>query len=190
VSTVADVPTRRATLRILREERARTQELLDRLSRRRLTAPGLGGGQWSPKDLIGHLASWEEYALDALDAWDRGERAPIDLLWSIGTNAINRQNVERKAAWPLARVRRESERTFAELLDAIASLTDARWRGPVSSRGRRPLGARLGSILGGPAGPFRHDTSHQPSLRSFAGPEVEPPLSPGARRRRSATSSR
>jgi hypothetical protein len=187
---VADIPTRRATLRILRDERARTRELLDRLPRHRLTTPGLGGGEWSPKDLIGHLASWEEHALDALDAWDRGERAPIDALWSIGTNAINRQNVEMKAAWPLARVRGESERTFAELLDALGSLTDARWRGPVSSRGRRPLGARLGSILGGPAGPFRHDSSHQPSLRSFAGPEGDPSISPGGRRRRSATSPR
>jgi hypothetical protein len=191
VTAVPDVPTRRATLRILRQERARTQELLDGIPRSRLTTAGLGGGEWSPRDLVGHLASWEEYALDALDAWDRGVRPPVDALsWSIGTNAINRQNVERKAAWSVARVRRDSERTFAELLATIESLTDARWRGPASSRGRRPLGARLGSILGGPAGPFRHDTSHQPSLRSFVEDGGSSALSRGGRRRRSATSSR
>lgn len=181
------VPTRRATLGILREERARTLELIDRIPHSRLTTAGLGGGDWSPKDLIGHLASWEEHALDALDAWDRGEQPPIDALsWSIGTNRINRQNVERKGAWSLARVRREGERTFAELLATIDGLTDARWRRPASSRGRAELGARLGSILGGPAGPFRHDSSHHASLRSFVEDGVRAAIRPGGPRRRSA----
>jgi hypothetical protein len=162
------VPSRREAIRILERQRSETLSLIDGLPRKALTTPGLGGGEWSPKDLIGHLASWEEYALDALAAWDRGERAPIDALaWSVSTARINRQNVERKAVWSLPRVRRESERTFAELLAAIGAMTDARWRGPATPRGRKPLAHRLGGILGGP-GPFRHDESHLPSLRAFA----------------------
>jgi hypothetical protein len=132
-----------------------------------MTTPGLGGGAWSPKDLVGHLASWEERALDALAAWGRDERAPIDDLWrTLSTTRINDQAVRRKAAWSLARVRRESERTHAELLEAIRTMSDARWRSPVTSRGRKPLGVRLGAILVG-SGPFGHDAAHLTSLARF-----------------------
>jgi hypothetical protein len=168
-------PTRREALRILERERALTRTLLDALPRSALTVPGLGGGEWSPKDLIGHLATWEEFALDALAAWDRGERAPIDdLLYTVPTSRINDQNVARKTTWSLAKIRRESERTHLELLEAIGSISDARWRGPVTKRGRSPLGRRLGSILGGPGGGFHHDAGHHKSLRGYVERYGEP----------------
>jgi hypothetical protein len=153
---------------MLRQSRERTLDLLERVPHGDFARPGLGGGEWSPKDLVGHLTSWEEYALDALAAWERGERAPIDdLQFTVSTSRINRQNVERKSSWSFARVRRESQRTHAELLKAIERLTDARWRTPATPRGRKPLGLRIGGILGGPAGPFRHDEAHHPSLLGF-----------------------
>lgn len=161
-------PTRGEAIRILERERALTAELLGALPKTALTRPGLGSGDWSPKDLIGHLATWEEFALDALAAWDRGERAPIDdLLYTVATSRINDQNVARKAAWSLGKVRKESERTHLELLDAIGGLSDARWRRPVTARGRSPLGRRLGSILGGPGGGFHHDAGHHKSVRTY-----------------------
>ena len=47
------------------------------------------------------------------------KRAPIDDLWfTLSTAAINDQAVRRKASWSLAKVRRASERTHAELLEA------------------------------------------------------------------------
>jgi len=165
---VPEPPSRRAALRMLREGRERTLDLLERVPHGGFTRPGLGGGEWSPKDLVGHLTSWEEYALDALAAWERGVRAPIDdLQFTVSTSRINRQNVERKASRSVARVRRESQRTHGELLEAIERLTDARWRRPATPRGRKPLGLRIGGILGGPAGPFRHDEAHHPSLLAF-----------------------
>ena len=165
---VAAPPTRRAALTILTRGRAGTDELIEQIPRSKLTTPGLGGGEWSAKDLIGHLASWEAFALDALAAWEAGERAPIDdLQFTVSTSRINRANVERKGSWSVARVRRDAEGTHRELLDAIESLSDGRWRRPVSPRGRKPLGVRLGGILGGPAGLFRHDEAHYPSVRSF-----------------------
>jgi len=161
-------PTRRRVLRTLGEGRARTLDLIEALPKSALVRPGLGGGEWSPKDLLGHLTSWEEFALDALAAWDAEEPAPIDGLWrSVSTSGINRQNVERKATWSVSKVRRESERIFAELVATIEEMSDARWRGPVTERGRKPLAIRLGGILGGPAGYFRHDETHHPSLFGF-----------------------
>ncbi|HEX6230362.1 MAG TPA: DinB family protein [Actinomycetota bacterium] len=165
---MAEPTTRREALAILERERALTHDLLEALPRAALLSPGLGGGRWSPRDLIGHLATWEEFALDALEAWERGGRAPVDdLLYTVPTSRINDQAVARKASWSLPRVRRESERTHEELLAAIRSLSDARWRSPATPRGRSPLGRRLGAILGGPGGGFHHDAGHHRSLRAF-----------------------
>jgi hypothetical protein len=169
-ASVRKYPSRGEAIGILEEGRARIEELLDRLTGTAMTEPGVGGGAWSPKDLIGHLASWEEYALDALAAWERDERAPIDeLQFTLTTSQINDQAVARKVSWSLARVRRDADRTHSELLVAIRRMSDARWVGPVTSRGRKPLGARLGAILVGSSGSlFAHDAAHVKSLRSFA----------------------
>jgi hypothetical protein len=71
---------RTQAIRILQIGRTQIDALIREIPQRALTTPGLGGGVWSPRDLVGHLASWEEHALDAVVAWERGERAPIDEL--------------------------------------------------------------------------------------------------------------
>jgi len=159
---------RTQAIRILERGRTQIDALILEIPKQALTTPGLGGGGWSPKDLVGHLASWEEHALDAVAAWERGERAPIDELGRmLSTRAINDQNVRRKSGWSFARVQRESERTHEQLIDAIRTLDADSWTAPVGPRGRRPLWQRLGGILSGPGGPFRHDESHLPSLADF-----------------------
>ena len=101
-----DVPTRADAIRMARDDRQRTLALLDAVGADALTKTGLGGGEWSPKDLIGHLESWEEHALGALDAWERGEVPRIGgQLRSIGTDELNRREVERKADRSLEDVR-------------------------------------------------------------------------------------
>jgi len=166
--TEAGLYGRTEAIGILQIGRTQIDALIHQIPKQALTTPGLGGGAWSPKDLVGHLASWEEHALDAVAAWERGERAPIDDLGRmLSTRAINDQNVSRKSGWSFARVHRESERTHEELIDAIRTLDQGRWTVPVGPRGRRPLWQRLGGILSGPGGPFRHDESHVPSLADF-----------------------
>ena len=166
--TGSKIPTRKQAIDLLARGRAGTQVLLDRVPKKHLSTPGLGGGEWSPRDLIGHLASWEEFALEAVDAWSNGDRAEIDQKWfTVSTSAINSGNVERKRSWSLAKVIRESAATHDELLELIRSMSDHRWRTPATSRARKPLGVRIGGILGGPKGPFRHDEAHHPSLESF-----------------------
>jgi DinB family protein len=136
------------------------------------TAPGLGGGTWTPKDLVGHLASWEERALEALEAWSRGEPAPIDRLFrSRSLSALNAGWVDEKAPWTWGRARRQAAGVHTRVVTAILELPDTRWTAPATPRGRKPLGDRLGSILGGPAGPFMHADAHVESLRTVAGPD-------------------
>ena len=159
---------RHAALARLREQREATLALIDALPARARTTPGLGGGEWSPKDLLGHLESWERHALDALEAWGRDEPAPIDRAFrTMSLHAINAREVERKARRSFRAMADGAARTHRELLEAIAAIEDEAWGRPATSRGRKPLGYRLGQILVG-AGPFGHDAAHHPSLRTFA----------------------
>jgi hypothetical protein len=160
---------RAAAIELLREQRAVTLELLAQLPVRARTTPGLDGGEWSPKDLLGHLESWERHALDALAAWARDEPAPIDRAFrTMSLHEINRREVERKARRSFRSVVDAAATTHGELLGAIEAIDDARWNAPATSRGRKPLGHRLGQILVG-AGPFGHDAAHRPSVERFAG---------------------
>ena len=166
MSAAPEVPTRRQAIRLLERGRAETLALVDRLPPRLRTRGLMGPDRWSAKDAIGHVASWEEHALDALAAWNLGERAPIDaMLAELGTAAINRQDVERARGRSLSRVRADAERIRGELLDAIRAVPEGRWRAPAGGRGSRLLAVRLGRILGGPAGLFRHEETHHQDLQ-------------------------
>src|SRR3954453_4888919 len=96
-----DAPGRQDAIRVAREDRARTNALLGSIDPSAFETTGLGGGTWSPKDLVGHLETWEENALAALDAGDRGEPASIGAqLQALGTDEFTRREVERKAPTP------------------------------------------------------------------------------------------
>src|SRR5262249_25450413 len=123
---------------------------------------------WSVRDLIGHLASWEGRALEAIDAW-RASR-PLQVL--IGVRGVDELNERNIAAWRgkrPSRVRTDADAIHARLLAAIDGLTDRDCRSTMAlSNGmRRRLSTILGGTLGGPAGPFRHADAHLPDLEAF-----------------------
>ncbi len=153
---------------MLTEGRREVRLFLGRVPDTAMTRPGIGSGEWSPKDLIGHLTSWEEHALEALDAWGRGERAWIDReLSARGLNDVNAEAVAAKSKLTVDEVLHDAEVSHASLVSAIRGITDAAWERPATSRGRKALGHRLGQILGGPPGGFRHADAHLPTLHSF-----------------------
>jgi hypothetical protein len=159
---------RTQAIQILEQGYVVVRDLVASLPAGAKTRPGIGGGEWSAKDLIGHLASWEEYALEALEAWGNDEGASIDkATYGRGTNVVNAEAVAAKAKMGLSRVVRDADATHAELVAAIRAMSDDRWKRPATSRGRKPLGHRLGGILGGPAGGFRHAQAHLKTLTAF-----------------------
>ncbi len=159
---------------ILARGHREVDRLIEDLPPRALTLVGVGGGAWSPADLIGHLASWEGFALDALHAWDRRERAPISIaLDERGLDAVNTQALtEASTLKPSALVRRSRD-THEALVAAVRAVPADRWAKPPFMRGR-PLGVRVGSILGGPGGLFRHAEAHVPDLRTFVSGHARP----------------
>ena len=166
---MTDLVPRREAIRLLQTDRRAIEAELARLSTRQIAAVGLGDGDWSPKDLLGHLESWEEHALAALDAWSRGKGAPIDrALRELGLTRVNDEEVARKASRSVARALSSSSATHEALLASIRTLSDTEWAAPATRRARKPLGARLGGILAGPGAPFRHADAHLGTLRTFA----------------------
>jgi DinB superfamily len=152
----------------LRDDRARTDALLDTIDPAAYETTGLGGGDWSPKDLIGHLDTWDQHALDAIAAWQAGERPAIGVaLETLGTDEVNRREVERKAAVPLEEVLTSAAGTHRALLEALASVGDD-WWGAKEHSDERSHGQMLGGILGGSRGFFRHDPDHWADLEAFA----------------------
>jgi hypothetical protein len=158
----------------LRSDRARTDALLDAIDPDAFATPGLGGGAWSPKDLVGHLESWDQHALDSVAAWQAGERPPIAVaLETLGTDEVNRREVERKAALPLEEVLTSAAGTHRALLESLASVSDAWWHAHEDGEDRSH-GQLIGGVLGGSKGPFRHDPDHWADLEAFAAAHPAP----------------
>jgi len=165
-------PSREEALTILEDGQGQLQALFSRLSDDELTRPStIGGGDWSAKDLLGHVAFVEEIALVTAEAWLRGERPPIAQTFTAGdTDAQNAWNQERKGAWPLDRVREDSDAKHERLVATLGAMTQQEWASPRPFEGDEPeqLGAELGGVLGAPGRPFGHAFAHLPDLEAYA----------------------
>jgi uncharacterized protein (TIGR03083 family) len=163
---------RAEALEILRSSRSGTGALIEGLTEAQLTArTSLGGGNWSIKDLIGHLAGVEEVALAVIT----GKR-PAYLTASFSSaKGFNDAEIERKRNWSLAKIRKDAERVRAALLKEIETMDDERWTSKIQiGTGRSALVLVLGRMLvGGRHGPFAHDLAHlydlERSVRSLRG---------------------
>jgi len=153
-------------LATLQDGDARIQDLLAGLTPDQMTAPAtIGSGDWSAKDLVGHLAFWEELALSALTVWSRG--AEPDMVGAV--DEVNAANHVRKAKWSLERVVAESREVHERLIREIEALSDREWTAPApkSFARREGLGARLGGLTGAADGMFRHAFAHLGDLRGY-----------------------
>ena len=97
---------------------------------------------------------------------DANARPSTSRWTTAGSTAVNAEALAEAASLrPSALIERSLE-THAALVAAVRAVPADRWVRPPSTRGR-PLGLRVGSILGGPGGPFRHADAHLPDLRTF-----------------------
>jgi hypothetical protein len=172
-------PTRDEAISTLQTGDARLGELVAGLSDEQLERPAtIGGGDWSVKDLIGHIATWEELALRTLEEFRAGvmpwvERpdGPFSAPATGKTDAFNARTIEEKRVKLLSEVVADARSAHLELLASIVEMSDEEWNAKAfyeTPRGnRRTLVTLLSSILGASQRPFGHAFAHLPDLEAY-----------------------
>jgi hypothetical protein len=165
--------TRAQALATLEEGQAKLDALFARLSDEAMTRPKtIGGGDWSAKDLLGHVAFWEELAVDLLAA-QRERRQPRVATGIFGVEGgVDRANAEdqaRNAAMSLAEVRQRAAAAHRALVEGIGALSDAEWTAmpTYDSPRQRPLGELLGGVTGAQDRLFGHAWAHLADLEAY-----------------------
>ena len=164
--------TRDDALATLEEGHRLIGNLFALLSDEQLARPAtLAGGDWSAKDLLGHISSWEEYALRALEEWRRGERPWVEDVFRTPdeVDRVNSEAMLARSAMLPDQVRGSAEASFKALADAVRSMPDDEWRSraPYEADRRTRLGNLLGSVTGAPQRPFGHAFAHLIDLESY-----------------------
>jgi hypothetical protein len=102
------------------------------LSDAQLTTPGVTG-DWSVRDILAHVTTWEEEALTHLPLILEGGTPPRYSVKYGGIDAFNARMTEQRADLSLAAVRRQLEETHRRLIDFVGKtpedqLSESRFR--------------------------------------------------------------
>jgi DinB superfamily len=90
-----------------------------------LIEPGVTG-DWSVKDILGHVTTWEGEALTYLPLIVAGGRPPRYRRYG-GIDAFNARRAEEKRGLSLAEVLRQLEDTHSRLIDLVRRTPDAQF---------------------------------------------------------------
>src|SRR5258708_27507173 len=107
-------------LKQLEKAWAAIKESYDGLSDSQLTEPGVMDN-WSVKDILAHVTTWEEEALKYLPLIITGGRPPRYIQYG-GIDAFNAQMTEQKRGLALSDVLRQLDETHRRLIDYIRSV--------------------------------------------------------------------
>jgi hypothetical protein len=88
-----------------------------------LIKPG-ATGDWSVRDILAHVTTWEQEALKHLPTILKGGKPPRYSVTHGGINAFNRKMTQNKRALTFADVRRDLEDTHRRLIDFIESVPE------------------------------------------------------------------
>jgi DinB family protein len=107
------------------------------LSDVQLMEPGVTG-DWSVRDIVAHVTTWEEEALKQLPLILEGGRPPRYITYG-GIDAFNAQTTEKKRSFSLSEVLRQLDETHGRLVDFIQSVPEDQFRGETRFRHRLRL---------------------------------------------------
>lgn len=121
--------TRNEALATLAEGKAALDALISQLDDTQFERPAtIGGGDWSARDLVAHLAWWEEIAQQAVDDWRAGRVPWIEAVFRDGTvDDVNAGNDARTRGQSSAEVRERAARAHASIVATISEMADDEW---------------------------------------------------------------
>jgi hypothetical protein len=102
------------------------QDSFSGLPESKITQPGVAGN-WSVKDLLAHITTWEEEALKHLPEILKGIKPPLYSVTYGGINAFNAKMTERKSGFSLSEVLRQFQATHRRLIHYIESAPEAQF---------------------------------------------------------------
>lgn len=108
------------------------------LSDEDLMLPGVTGN-WSVRDILAHVTTWEEEALTHLPTILKGGRPPRYSVTHGGINAFNAQKTEEKKNLSLTEVQRQFEGTHKRLLSFIEHVPEEQFQSETIFRRRLRL---------------------------------------------------
>ncbi|MCA1840553.1 MAG: maleylpyruvate isomerase N-terminal domain-containing protein, partial [Actinobacteria bacterium] len=131
----------------------------------------IGGGDWSANDLLGHLQTWEEVAIDAYQSWLGGSVSADaqQVTDETSLDAFNKRKVAEKSGRPWSEALSSFRETNATLVQIIRTLSDEEWAAPATrvDGSVSTLSNVLGGATGGPDGPFSHTLAHLGDLQKL-----------------------
>ena len=164
--------TRDEAIRLLEDQHAEVARLLAELDPAAFERRGtIGGGEWSAKDLAAHLGSWEEIALEVLEAFGRGERPAVEdeFREPRATDRLNAREEQRFLDADADAVMARFGELHGRVVGEIGSMSDDGWAAAYPfDPDDETIGDRIGSLLGSDEGRFRHASAHLPDLRAYA----------------------
>ena len=98
------------------------KESYEGLSDSQMTEPGVIDN-WSVKDILAHVTTWEEEALKYLPLISTGGRLPRYIQYG-GIDAFNAQMTEQKRGLALSDVLRQLDETHHRLIDYLQSVAE------------------------------------------------------------------
>ncbi len=110
-------------LEAMRMARSNWEALLAEVGEARLIEPGVEG-DWSIKDIAAHIAYYERWAADCVNAIRRGAPLPQSEYKGLEMDERNARIHERNRARSLADVLRDSQDAFRRSIDAVQGLRD------------------------------------------------------------------
>ena len=105
------------------------------LSETQLLIPGVSGN-WSVKDILAHVTTWEEEALKYAPTILKGERPPRYSVMYGGIDAFNARVTEQKRDLEIVEVLRQMTDTHQRLVEFIEGIPEEQFKSETSFRRR------------------------------------------------------
>lgn len=153
--------TKRELLEAIHKGRAELEAALEGLSPEQMAAPGVMG-EWSVKDILGHIAMWESHLVTTLYAVERGAM-PKMLPTQAEVDKVNAESYAEQRGRPLERVLADFHAVHAQLLKRLEAIQERDLTGP--KRFEWMEGKPLERLVAGDT--FIHYAEHCPAIEAW-----------------------